>query len=363
MPLLKAYTVTQRKSTRRRLAWLLPGPITLILFTIAQAHPTWTDRLYVRHLYPVIQSLMRWTSLIRIPLAPLLTALVAAGILIGFLACFITAITRKTLRPLGRYAYFLICAAGLMYAWFMFFWGFQYQRTPIETQLNITVDAREPKALRSLCLELIDQANALKRESETPTAQKIIDEVPEAFESARLTWNLWTDVSISLPKASGVNRLLSNLMIEGIYSPFTFEPLVNTAIPAADLPFTTCHEVAHSLGFAREEEANFIAYLVCSESSNPYFRYSGVMGALRYAMPALGEADSTAFWQCYDRISDSVRLDMAARDAYWLAMQQSSIAVASQQINDGYLSLAAGQSEGVRSYGRVVDLLLALSEP
>jgi hypothetical protein len=87
------------------------------------------------------------------------------------------------------------------------------------------------------------------------------------------------------------------------------------------------------------------------------------MGALRYAMPALGEIDPEAFWKCFDRISEPVRSDMAARDAYWLAMQQSSIAVASQQINDGYLSLAVGQQEGARSYGRVVDLLLALSEP
>lgn len=363
MPLLKAFTATTRRPNRIRWAWLLPGPAALILFGIAQAHPAWTDRLYVRYIYPVFLHLMRWTSLVRFPLAPLLVALAAAALVLGLMGCAVSAAVQRSFRPLTRYLAALVCAAGLVYAWFMLFWGFQYQRTPIETRLDMTVDVREPKALRNLCLELIDQANALKRESDTPTVQDILDAVPEAFEAARPVWNLWPDVPTPAPKASGVNRLLSNLMIEGIYSPFTFEPLINTAIPPADLPFTACHEVAHSLGFAREEEANFIAYLVCSESPSPYFRYSGVMGALRYAMPALGEADPAAFWQCFDRISDPVRLDMAARDAYWLAMQQSTIALASQQINDGYLSLAMGQPEGARSYGRVVDLLLALSDP
>src|SRR5207248_11260701 len=83
------------------------------------------------------------------------------------------------------------------------------------------------------------------------------------------------------PKPVYFSGLMSRLGISGVYSPFTGEPNYNALQPDFDLPFAVAHEMAHQRGFAREDEANFIAFLVCTKASNAYVRYSGYLGALR----------------------------------------------------------------------------------
>ena len=74
---------------------------------------------------------------------------------------------------------------------------------------------------------------------------------------------------------------MSRLGLSGFYMPFTGEPNFNDAQPDFDLPYVIAHEKAHQRGFAREDEANFIAFLVCVNSTDPYLRYSGYLNALR----------------------------------------------------------------------------------
>jgi len=62
--------------------------------------------------------------------------------------------------------------------------------------------------------------------------------------------------------------------------PFTGEANVNISMPHTSIPFTACHEMAHQIGFAREDEANFIAYIACKNHPSPDFQYSGILSAL-----------------------------------------------------------------------------------
>src|SRR5262249_5696502 len=105
------------------------------------------------------------------------------------------------------------------------------------------------------------------------------------------------------PSAPGkpvlVSAMLSYLGISGIYCPFTGEPNVNMTLPEPDVPFAASHELAHAHGFAREDEANYIAYLACTHHPDADFRYSGYFGASIYAMNALGRADRAAHARLY----------------------------------------------------------------
>lgn len=118
-----------------------------------------------------------------------------------------------------------------------------------------------------------------------------------------------------------------------------------------------CHELAHTRGFMREDEANFIGYLACRKSDSPECRYSGVMLALVHAENRLYAADRELFWQVDALLSDGVRRDFAANNAYW-AQFEGPAAEVSTAVNNAYLR-ANNQSDGVASYGRMVDLLLA----
>ena len=82
-------------------------------------------------------------------------------------------------------------------------------------------------------------------------------------------------------------QALSRLFTEGVFIPFTGEALVNEAMPAVCLPYVACHEAAHARGIASEADANLLAYFACAESDDPFFRFSGTICALSFALDAL----------------------------------------------------------------------------
>ena len=149
--------------------------------------------------------------------------------------------------------------------------------------------------------------------------------------------------------------------ITGIYAPFTIEANYNRLIPSYNLPLTVCHELSHLRGFMREDEANFIAYLACESSGNAAFRYSSAMLAFLYAGNALAGADGTEYARLVQSLPDVVRADYRANNDYWQQFA-TPIAEISDKINDGYLK-ANNQTDGVQSYGRMVDLLVAYELP
>ena len=74
------------------------------------------------------------------------------------------------------------------------------------------------------------------------------------------------------PKAVFFDQAMSYSRITGIYFFMTFEPNINTDTPHYSIPYTICHEMAHACGFMREDEANYIAYQVSSQSQDPVGR-------------------------------------------------------------------------------------------
>ena len=82
--------------------------------------------------------------------------------------------------------------------------------------------------------------------------------------------------------------------ITGIYSPFTSEANVNVLIPSIAIPFTIAHEMAHQIGIAYEDEANFISYIACSKHSDPFIRYSANFEALLYVLNELKRDENYA---------------------------------------------------------------------
>ena len=127
--------------------------------------------------------------------------------------------------------------------------------------------------------------------------------------------------------------------------------------PESELPFSASHETAHQRGFAREDEANFAAYLACRFHPDPDFNYSGALAASVHASNALFMAGREA-WQAVEATrSPAVKRDMGALRS-WAERHEGAVSRTSERINDAYLR-TQGQAEGVRSYGRMVDLLLA----
>ena len=145
--------------------------------------------------------------------------------------------------------------------------------------------------------------------------------------------------------------------ITGVYTYFTGEANINVNFPDYTIPFTAAHELAHQRGIAREDEANFVAFLVCINSDDPYIRYSGYLNMYEYVSSALYAADPEAFRQVRDKLPTAVRLEMTAYSKFFDKYRDNVVANVSQAVNDTYLKSQGTQ--GTRSYGMVTDLAVA----
>ena len=159
------------------------------------------------------------------------------------------------------------------------------------------------------------------------------------------------------PKPVLLSEILSYQQLTGVYSPFTVEANYNADMTAYNIPFTMCHELSHLRGFMREDEANYIAYLACSRSDALEFQYSGALMAWIYSTNLLWEYAPDIYEELQESLRLEVRKDLKENTAFW-DRYDGTVAKVADKVNDTYLK-ANKQTDGVESYDRMVDLLMA----
>ena len=145
--------------------------------------------------------------------------------------------------------------------------------------------------------------------------------------------------------------------ISGVYTFFTGEANLNTNFPDYTLPFTAAHELAHQRGFAREDEANFIAFLVCISSDDDYVRYSGYLNLYEYLAGPLSRANKDYYSAIYYSVPENTILEMRAYSKFFDKYRENIAEKVSESVNNSFLTING--TEGTKSYGMVVDLAVA----
>lgn len=146
--------------------------------------------------------------------------------------------------------------------------------------------------------------------------------------------------------------------MSGMYTYYTGEANLNINFPDYNLPFTAAHELAHQRGILPENEANFMAFLVCTASDDPYIRYSAYANMVEYLDSALYKADYSTFAEVYSSLDMRFIYEMRSYNSFFSKYRDNVAATISSAANDNYLK-AQGQTAGERSYGMVVDLAVA----
>ena len=168
------------------------------------------------------------------------------------------------------------------------------------------------------------------------------------------------------PKPIINSYFMSQQYLMGIYFPFSLEANYNYQMYPSNLPETVCHELAHTKGFMLEDEANFIAYLACDRSDNVEYRYSGNLRALKYVLSEVKDnCSDEEIDRIYSALANEVLIDIKGNSDYWKSVQESdegllpskTVAAVSDAAMEASLKMN-GVSDGKKSYGRMVDLLL-----
>lgn len=152
-------------------------------------------------------------------------------------------------------------------------------------------------------------------------------------------------------------RLYSAMGICGVSMALTGEASVNPQIPNMSIPFVMCHEMAHRMCIALEDDANFAAFLACEANDDPQFRYSAFYMAYRYCYNALARADREALKEIHAGVNDLFRRDLRFYDAFFEKEKSDAATKVATTANNAYIQ-ASGDKTGTASYGMVATQLV-----
>lgn len=359
-----------RSVFRLRRLWCLSAiPVSLLLLYLAGRNRAFAEAYAVR-VYPVLSRFGNGiTSLVPFSVGEFFVYAVILLFAASLVRLAVRLIRGKGKRGItaANYCVRLLCAAGILFLLFTLNCGINYRRSTFAETCGLTVQDSSKEELEELCRSLAAESNELRAACETDSSSVMAlrsrafsqnaGKARAAFDGLSEDYPL-LNAGYGAPKPVLASRLMSQFNITGMFFPFTLEANVNTDAPEYTLPFTMCHELSHLRGYMREDEANFIAYLACEKSGDTDFRYSGAAMAFTYASNALFSSDGQSAGKIFSMLSDDVRRDLAFNNTYWDQFKGPAAEV-SEQANNNYLK-ANAQPDGVQSYGRMVDLLLAL---
>ena len=240
--------------------------------------------------------------------------------------------------------------------------GVNYQRDSFAVQEGFITEGYSDEELARVCLWLTDEINGRSdlverdEKKEMRAGEHVQEEAAAAMEALGEQYPS-LEGSYPRPKELIFSSLLSWQNLTGVYSPFTVEANYNGDITDYNIPFTLCHELAHLRGFMQEEEANFIAFLGCVNAKSTEFQYSGYLSGWVYCMNALYRADYESWQEVRTMLDAAAEPDLTANNEFW-DRYEGTISETAERINDTYLK-ANGQADGVQSYDRMVDLIVA----
>ena len=256
----------------------------------------------------------------------------------------------------------LILLVGLLFFSYVVNCGINYYRETFSESAGFAVETYSVKELKEVCLwlpgEVNESSRKVKRDPDGVMTLQDISPAREAAEAMKSLGRRYPELSGYYPRPKGLLApwILSVQNLTGVYSPFTVEANYNSGMTDYNIPFTACHELSHLRGFMEEKEANFIGFLACRESESEEFRYSGNLMGWIYCMNVLYRSDYDAWEEVRGGLAKEAEADLKANWEFW-AEYDGAVAEVANRVNDTYLK-ANGQSEGVESYDRMVDLIV-----
>lgn len=360
------------KLKRKWILLLIPAEL-LILF-LCRTWPVIAEYVFGRVVYRcisiIIGAVTRWFPFSLAEIIIYTIPVIAVTLLVMFIRKIILCKGRRKI-VCAKAVLNVLCFVSAASFMFVILCGTNYYRYSFMEYVDYEVTESDKEDLYKLCIYLAEQVNESKRniseEYEDGTTKLSYDSYGEFFDAAEDIMSEFSQNYPSMKWSTGsakpvlASKYMSYTDIVGIFIPFTMEANVNIDTVPYNQPSDTLHELAHLRGIMREDEANYISYLACVTSGEPDFVYSGYMMAYIYATNKLYDEDYEMYSEVRSTLSDDVLADLKANSLYWKQFDTpvgNTISSVSAQVNDTYLNIN-GQKEGTKSYGMVVDLLLA----
>ena len=257
----------------------------------------------------------------------------------------------------------LACLFLTTYGFYCVTWGVNYYADGFQVKSGIYAQPVTAGELERVTLyfteKLAETAGQVRRDEEGVFAvprEEIFDQSTRVYDNLSQEFPFLARRD-RMPKKMFFSRLFSAMNFTGFYSPYTGESNLNVDSPACLLPANIAHELAHQRGIASEQECNFLAIAASLACGDPVYRYSGALMGYIHLGNALYRADRERWEELRSELPEEVLADLRYHSAYW-SQFEGLTATVSKSIYDTALR-SYGQSDGIQSYGTVVDLLIA----
>ncbi|MCC6723381.1 MAG: DUF3810 domain-containing protein [Saprospiraceae bacterium] len=268
------------------------------------------------------------------------------------------------LRLLGVLHTLLAFVAAIVFL-FQWLWGFNYGRVPLEQHLGFEPKPLTVNELRDELLaattDVVFLRKQLKEGPDTIIAeQKLMPDAESAMRNS-LTRQLW-EMSYPTPgKVRGRTMFPKGILLRfstaGVYLPFTGEGHVDAGLHHLQRPFVLAHEMSHAYGFGDEGTCNFLAYLACTRSGDPYLKYIGHLYYWRYVASEYLSMAPAEYEQFKQALPPGLRADVRA-----IQREMDKYPDILPELRDAayntYLQ-SQGIAEGMKNYDRVVMMVAA----
>ena len=330
-----------------------------IALQILKNNPSFVENYYSTGLYPIISKLLN-TAFKWIPIS--LGDILYILFIIYITKWFLLDWKRIKMQP-KSWAIDVLTIISIIYFTFHFCWGLNYYRDSLHTTLNLKTTYTTDQ-LKTITNELVSKTNSLHLNITNDSLQRT--EIPYSFyELTTLSQQGYRELETEYPffrhpgqntKKSIFSIPLSYMGFGGYLNPFTLEAQVNSVIPKTSLAITIAHEQAHQLGYAAENEANFIGFLACVQNKDLYYQYVGYGFALRYCLLELNRRDIDYYKNTIGTINPGILKNFHDTTKFWESYN-NPLEPLIKRVYNNYLK-ANNQDKGIESYSYVVAMLV-----
>lgn len=343
------------KFSTKTLVQLTPIAIAAIVAVFPPA-PATVERLYARWLYPAFQANL--TALSNRAAWPLFdfTLGIVIALLVGGWIYWLRRIRRERwFNPIGRGLFATLAGAAIVYLWFLAAWGLNYARPPLESVVPFDESRITPSAVRSLAEHAVRQANRTHAAAHAAGFPGIHDrpaQLADALHQVERELGRPRPTLLAHPKTSILSPFYRASGVSGQLAPFFLETLLNPDLTGPERPAVLAHEWAHLSGYAPESDASFVGYLAALRAG-PAAEYSVWLDLVSEAANQLQPVTRRLV---LESLADGPRRDHQAIRERLKALVQPVERVAWSTYDQ--MLKSQGVEEGVRSYSRVIQLLL-----
>jgi hypothetical protein len=276
------------------------------VLTLLAGNGSWVEAVYVGRIYPIVGPAIAFLpSLLPVSFA----AILLISLSVWMPACLLRNLARWRRGRLGggqalarTLASWVVVGAVIFHGSYLF-WGYHYLRPPLEDRLGLDLTDPSLAGYRAVARRYVEAAVAARVPVPVWDRAELDRLVDEAMDRALVALE-GRPPAVATPLKSDLDSgLLAFMGYSGVVSPLTLEAHVDFSLPPHALAFTAAHEKAHLAGFARERDANFLAWYALTHSDDERLRFAGYLGLLRYfltpetrplAAPLKGELEQLA---------------------------------------------------------------------